>query len=261
MKKTILGSIVAGTVLAMTALSAQAQDTVRMGFAAEPYPPFASPDSAGNWVGWEVELMEAVCAEMKANCELVPVAWDGIIPALLEKKIDVIWASMSITEERKQQISFTDKYYNTPAHFIGPKSSDIKPDPANPDSVAGKIIGVQTSTIHANYAEKAFGSAAEVKLYDTQDNANADLVAGGVDLILADSIALDAFMKSDQGKDMEVKLVAPDDPIFGEGVGGGLRKEDTALRDKINTAIKAVRENGKYDEISKKYFDFDIYGG
>jgi polar amino acid transport system substrate-binding protein len=270
MKKTILGSIVAGAVMALATFSAHAEDTIKFGVAAEPYPPFTSPDASGKWVGWEVDLMDAVCAEMKAKCEIVPVAWDGIIPALQAKKFDVIWSSMSITPERKQQIDFTDKYYQTPAVLIGPKSDTTKigivdnPEAAgrkiiDPASVKGKTVGAQIQTIHANYVKK-YLTESDVKLYDTQDNCNADLVAGRIDYVIADSIALDAFLKSDQGKDMEVKATIPSDPIFGDGVGGGLRKDDTALKEKLNAALKAVHASGKYDEITKKYFNFDIYG-
>jgi polar amino acid transport system substrate-binding protein len=259
MKKLFAGSLIAA-VLAFAGFAAQAQDTIKFGVAAEPYPPFSSKDASGTWVGFEIDLMDAVCAELQAKCELVEVAWDGIIPALQEKKFDVIWSSMSITDERRQVIDFTDKYYNTPAHIIGPKALDVTIDFANPDSLSGKIIGVQVSTIHYNFIEKYFGSAAEIKTYDTQDNANADLAAGRVDLVMADSIALDPFLKSDAGKDFEVKAVAPDDPLLGYGVGGGMRKEDDDLEAKLNGAIKAVRASGKYDEIAKKYFSFDIYG-
>jgi polar amino acid transport system substrate-binding protein len=176
---------------------------------------------------------------------------------LQEKKIDVIWSSMSITDKRKQVIDFTEMYYDTPAVFVAAKSSDIQ---ISKDGLKGKIIGVQTSTTHADYAAKEYGDVAEVKIYDTQDNANADLVAGRVDVLLADAIALDAFIKSDQGKDYEVKAQAPDDPIFGAGVGGGLRKEDDELEGKLNAAIDALLANGTYNEIAKKYFDFDISG-
>ena len=262
---------VAGMLVAAQGTPSHADDVIKFGFAQEPYPPFASQDSSGRWVGFEVDLMDAVCEQLKAKCQLVPIAWDGIIPALQEKKIDVIWASMSITDERKKVIDFTDHYYNTPAEIIGPKGDGIKigvvdnPDGkggkiANPADVKGKIFGVQTSTIHANYVQKYFGKDAEIKVYDTQDNADADLSAGRIDLALADSIALADFLKSDAGKDMEVKLVVPADPIFGDGVGGGVRKGDDALRTKLNEGIKGVRDSGKYNEIAKKYFDFDVYG-
>jgi polar amino acid transport system substrate-binding protein len=91
---------------------------------------------------------------------------------------------------------------------------------------------------------------------------NADLVAGRLDLEMADAIVLNGFLKTDQGKDFEVKAMPPgDDPVvFGYGVGGGVRKTDTALKEKLNKAIAAIRANGTYDAIAKKYLDFDVYG-
>jgi polar amino acid transport system substrate-binding protein len=239
------------------AVSAMAEQ-VKLGFAAEPYPPFTSLDASGKWVGWEVEFAEAVCKEAKLDCVITPVAWDGIIPALTSKKIDMIVGSMSITEERMKTIDFSDKYYNTPTGIIGPK--DQKFD-ATPASLAGKIVGVQVSTVHADYAKKHFTEAAEIKEYQTQDEANQDLAAGRIDAVQADAIALDAFLKSEAGACCEHKGNVADDPaVLGLGVGIGVRKEDTALKDKLNAAIKAIRANGTYDTFSKKYFDFNIYG-
>ncbi len=233
---------------------------IRFGIPAEPYPPFASKDASGKWVGWEIDLMDAVCAEMKARCELVEVAWDGIIPALLEKKIDVIWL-MWPYDDSEVRIDFTNKYYSVPAAFIGPKSKSIAIDINNPASMTGKIIGVQAGSLYDDYAHKVFGSAATVKLYETQENANADLIAGKVDVVLIDWNGFNSLMELDQGGDMEVKLRIPTDLIFSKGARGGLRKGDVALKDRLNAAIDAIRANGEYDEISKKYFDFDIYGG
>jgi polar amino acid transport system substrate-binding protein len=260
MKKFVLGGIVLSAMLALTTFAARADDTIRFGVAAEPYPPFTSKDASGKWVGFEVDLMDAVCANLKVKCEIVEVAWDGIIPALQANKFDVIWSSMSITAKRKETIDFTDKYYQTPAVIIGPKSASFNIDNKNPDSLKGKIVGVQTSTIHAQYVQKYFGAAATVKVYDTQDNVNADLVAGRVDCVMADSIALADFLKTDAGKDYEVKWTAPADPILGDGVGGGILKTNTALKEELNAAIAAVRASGQYDTIAKKYFDFNVYG-
>jgi polar amino acid transport system substrate-binding protein len=263
MKKSVLGSLVLAALLALTGFAARAQDTVRFGVAAEPYPPFESKDASGKWVGFEIDLMDAVCAEIKANCSIVEVAWDGIIPALQANKFDVIWSSMLITDKRKETIDFTDKYYRTPAEIIGPKSVAYNIDFKNPDSLKGKIVGVQTNTAHARFMTKYFGNAITLKIYDTQDNVNADLVAGRLDLEMADAIVLDGFLKSDQGKDFEVKGKPPtDDPVvFGYGVGGGVRKTDSDLREKLNKAIAAIRANGTYEAIAKKYFNFDVYGG
>jgi polar amino acid transport system substrate-binding protein len=243
--------------LALGVGAVQAQE-IKVGFSPEAYPPFYSQDSSGNWGGWEVEIVQAICAEAKLTCTLTPIPWDGLIPALTSKKIDAIMNSMSITEERMKTIDFSDKYYNTPTAVIGPKDQTFD---ASPAGLKGKIIGVQVSTVHATYAKKHFTEAAEIKEYQTQDEANQDLIAGRIDATQADSIALDAFLK-DAGKDCcDLKgFVAPDLEVLGPGVGAGLRKDDTELKGKINAAIKAIRDNGKYAEITKKYFDFDVYG-
>ena len=257
--KTFLKTIAALGLLAAGASVASAQ-TVKVGFSPEAYPPFWSADASGKWGGWEVEIIQAICDEAKITCELTPIPWDGLIPALTTNKIDAIMNSMSITAERQQTIDFSDKYYNTPTAIIGPKSETFGSSPAD---LKGKIIGVQVSTVHAAYAKKHFTEAAEIKEYQTQDEANQDLAAGRVDAVQADAIALDGFLKSDQGAaccDLKGN-VAEDLEVLGPGVGAGVRKGDTELKGKIDAAIKAIRDNGKYQEITKKYFDFDVYGG
>lgn len=238
---------------AMMAGTSSAMADLKFGVAAEPYPPFSSKDASGQWVGWEIDVMNAVCAQMNEKCELVEVAWDGIIPALTSKQIDVIWSSMSITPERKQTIDFTNMYYNTPAVIIGAKTGDMD---ITPEHLKGKVIGAQVSTIHDKYVQKYYAPAgAEVKTYTTQDEANNDLAAGRLDYVQADSSALDAFLKTEQGAACcELKGMVKDDPeILGEGVGGGVRKEDTALKEKLNAAIAELAKAGKFDEITNKY--------
>jgi polar amino acid transport system substrate-binding protein len=234
-------------------------EPVKIGVAAEPYPPFTSPDAAGNWVGWEIDFMNAICKQAAIECVVTPTAWDGIIPALTAGQIDVIMSSMSITAERAQTIDFSDKYYNTPAMVMVAKDSTITPDAAG---LTGKIVGVQVSTTHADYTAKYFAPvAAEVKTYQTQDEANQDLAAGRLDAVMADSIALQAFLDSETGKACckSAGNVKNDPAILGAGVGFGLRKGDPLLA-KLNDAIKAIRADGTYDTITKAYFPFDVYG-
>lgn len=249
---------IAAAAIGLAAGSAHAQE-VKIGFSPEAYPPFWSQEASGEWGGWEVEIINAICAEQNLTCTLTPIPWDGLIPALTSKKIDAIMNSMSITDERKKTIDFSDKYYNTPTAVAGPKGEDFD---ATPEGLKGKIIGVQVSTVHATYAKKHFTEAAEIKEYQTQDEANQDLAAGRIDATQADSIALDEFIKSEAGQaccDMK-GYVAPDIEVLGPGVGAGLRKDDAALKDKINAGIQGIRDNGTYAEITKKYFDFDVYG-
>lgn len=253
MKKLVLTA----SALALLAGTAMA-DPVRVGIAAEPYPPFASPDAAGNWVGWEVEIIAAVCAAAELECEITPTAWDGIIPALVSGRIDAIMASMSITEDRLQTIDFSDPYYNTPTVIVGQR--DIQMD-ATPEGLAGRVIGVQVSTIHQTYAQTYFEAASELRTYQTQDEANQDLAAGRIDATQADSLALDEFLATEAGACCEVKgVVAMDESILGLGVGVGVRKGDDALREAFNRGIAAILADGTYDRISAGYFATSIYG-
>ena len=193
---TALKKLVLVAVLIVFSAGLASAQTVRVGVAAEPYPPFTTPDASGNWSGWEIEIMEALCEEAKLDCVITPTAWDGIIPALTSKKIDMIIASMSITAERMKSIDFSDKYYNTPTAVIGSKRMTFD---ATPEGLKGKYLGVQIATIHKVYAEKYF-TGAKIKEYQTQDEVNQDLVAGRIDATQADSLALADFLETAEGK-------------------------------------------------------------
>jgi polar amino acid transport system substrate-binding protein len=177
-------------------------------------------------------------------------------PALTAKQIDLIWASMLITTKRKETIDFTKMYYDTPPAMIGPKNGDKD---ISPEHLKGKTIGVQVSTGHERYASKYLvPKGIEMKTYAIQDEANNDLAAGRLDYVLANSSALYDFLESEPGKaccELKGMVEKPkDDPeIYGEGVGGGVRKEDTALKEKLNAAIDALAKKGTFEEITKKY--------
>ena len=250
--KTLMMAAAAALVLCAAGATTAKADLVFATDAA-PYPPFTSQNAAGEWEGWEYEVLMAICAEMNEKCTLIPIAWDGIIPALLEKKMDGIFGSMSITPERQKQINFSDVYYNTPSMVIGPKGGDKN---IAPEALKGKTIGSQASTTHANYVEKYFVPAGAVsKTYKGQDEANADLAAGRLDYVQADSITLFNFLATDEGKACceAYGMVPEDDAVLGPGVGVGLRKEDTALLEKLNTAIHAIGKKGIYDKLAEKY--------
>ncbi len=238
--------------------AAAAAETVKVGYSPEPYAPFWIQDASGKWGGFEVELIDALFKQMGREYELVPIAWDGLIPALQEKKIDAIMNSMSATEERKQVVDFSDKYYETTVSFFAKKGEPFDYSEAG---LKGKVIGAQTATAHLTWRQQKWGNVAEIKLYDTQDNADADLAAGRIDYGLADTVyTAEGFLKSDAGKDYELKGDPISDPLIGGDVGAAMRKGDPLLGD-VNAAIKALRENGAYKAINDKYFAFDVYGG
>jgi polar amino acid transport system substrate-binding protein len=249
----------AALAVAATGLASGQEQQVKVGFSPEAYPPFYSADASGNWGGWEVEIVHAICAEAKLDCVLTPIPWDGLIPALTTGKIDAIMNSMSITDERKKTIDFSDKYYNTPTVIITAKGSGLTPDNAG---MAGKIIGVQVSTVHEAYAQKHFTDASEIKTYQTTDEGFQDLAAGRIDASQADSIAIDAFLASEAGQACceSIGAVADDPAVLGLGVGVGLRKGEDELKAKFNAAIAKVVADGTYEEVSKPYFSSSIFG-
>lgn len=246
--------------LAMTMLvasSAFGQQALRFGTEGA-YPPFNYKTPDGKLAGFDIELGDAICAEMKATCEWSVQDFDGSIPALEAGKFDAIF-NITITEERAQRVDFTHKYYQTPPALVVPKDSTLAG--GSPDDLKGKAIGVQNGTIHANFATDEY-SGSEVKSYPSGDEARADLVAGRVDAVMDGSVILTEWLKSDAGACCKLlATLTPDPAVHGPGVGIALPKGSKELADKLNAAIDALRANGKYKEINDKYFPFDVYGG
>ncbi|GLK70323.1 ABC transporter substrate-binding protein [Ancylobacter dichloromethanicus] len=249
----------AALLVAAMAGSASAKEwkTVRIGTEGA-YPPFNYIEN-GELKGFDIDIAKALCAKMKVECTFTAQDWDGIIPALLAGKYDAIVASMSITEERQQQINFSKKYYNTPATFVVPKDSPITE--TSPEALKGKVLGAQGSTIHSNYLEDVYAKAgAEVKLYGKQDEANLDLANGRLDAVLADKVVLLEWLGTDEGKCCKFTGAEYKDPkYFGEGVGVGIRKDDTDLVAMFNKAIDEIVADGTYKTINDKYFPFSVY--
>ncbi|MET1079633.1 MAG: ABC transporter substrate-binding protein [Pseudomonas sp.] len=230
---------------------ANAADKLKIGTEGA-YPPFNLIDSSGQVGGFDVEIAQALCAKMKAECEVVTSDWDGIIPALNAKKFDFLAASMSITEERKAAVDFTDAYYTNKLQFIAPKANELKVDKAG---LKGKVIGAQRATIAGTWLEDNMAGVVDIKLYDTQENAYLDLASGRLDGVLADKFVNWEWLKSETGKAFEFK----GEPVFdNDKIGIAVRKGDP-LREKLNTALKDIVADGTYKKINDKYFPFSIY--
>ena len=215
------------------------------------YPPFNNKNASGQVVGFDYDIAMALCAKMKAECEVVTSDWDGIIPALNAKKYDFIVSSLSITDERKNAVDFTDPYYSNKQQFVAKKGVDFKTDI---ESLKSKKLGTQRSTQAATWLEDNVGG--DISLYDTQENAYLDLSSGRVDALLADKYAIFGWLKDDPaGKDYEFK----GNPINEDDkVGIALRKGENDLRTKLNVALKEIKEDGTYKKINDKYFPFSI---
>lgn len=254
--KTLTRAAVAALALATMGTSAIADDiTIRWGTEAG-YKPFMFKDSDGKLVGFDYEIGEAICAELKATCTWVEQDWDGIIPGLMAKKYDAILASMTDTPDRRRAVDFTEKYYSVPVRFVGREDAGFE----TVNDLAGKTVGVQRGTTQATFLREKHPDVV-VKDYPTTEEVWLDLAAGRVDATIATTLVItDGFLNTDAGKGFA--MFGPDysDPDYFGVTAIAIRKGDDTLREAINGAIKDLRASGKYQEINAKFFPVDIYG-
>ena len=243
-----------------TAALAQAPDwaKIRIGVKAN-YPPFSQMAPDGKFSGFDIDIANAICAQIKAECTLVSQEWDGMMPALNAKKFDMIVASMSITEDRKKAADFSDSYYDIPSAWIA-KAGSFKD--VNAAALKGKKIIVTRNTPRAKFVQENFKDS-EVLLVAKEAEVTMELAAGRGDIGFGSSLAATAaFLKSPEGKTY-AKAGAPitlGGAAQGGGVGMAMRKGEDSLRTKVNAALKAITANGVYKNINDKYFDVNIRG-
>ena len=257
---------------------AQAKDwkTVVIGMEGA-YEPYNLTDASGKIVGFEPDLVLDLCKRMKVECKIIAQDWDGMIPGLQAGKFDVIMDGMSITDERKKSIDFSNPYSLMPGAFAAAKSSafaklpdagkvfNFNKDPKGSDAalqalraaLKGKTIGVQVSTTHATFADKHLKDVATVKEYKTVDDRDLDLKAGRIDIVLDDLTALKSMLEKDDAKDFT--LVGPEfnGGDFGVGSGMGIRQSDKDLTEKFNKALAAAFSDGSVKKYSLEWFKFD----
>ena len=249
-------------------------DKIRIGTEGA-YPPWNSKDASGKLIGFEVELAWTLCRYIGQQCEIVEQDWDGMIPALIMRKFDAIMAGMSITDERKKAINFSQGYADEVASLavmkgsnlegmqtseginLTKKSGAVKKDLKTvTQALAGKTVCVQTATIHQNFLESGDVGKVNVRTYKTQDEVNLDLASGRCDVALAAAVAFTDYAEKSK---KPVVLVGPtfSGGAFGNGVGVGIRKDDTELLKAFNSAINKARKNGDISRIATKWFGFD----
>ncbi|MGV2099917.1 MULTISPECIES: lysine/arginine/ornithine ABC transporter substrate-binding protein [unclassified Rhizobium] len=257
MNRTIAAAAFAALgLLGLSASSAFAQEKLTIATEGA-YPPFNFKQADGTLAGFDVDIAKALCDNMKVECKIVAQDWDGIIPGLLAHHYDAIVASMSITEERKKKIAFTDPYYHTAGALAVLKSAPLAGN--TPDDLKGKTLGVQSSSTFSTLIEDKYKDA-DVRQYGTVDEALLDLVAGRVDAVMADKITLTEWFKK-SGNDCcqlagnDIK----DSHYLGDGVGIGIRQAEPDLQAKLNKALANIVADGTYKTINAKYFPFSIY--
>ncbi len=258
-RKMFIATSLAAALLAPFAAQAQAPGWAKVRIGVEGnYPPFSRLGADGKLSGFDIDIANAICAELKAECTLVQQEWDGMMPALNAKKFDMIVASMTISEERKRMADFSDPYYDVPSRWVA-KAGAFKDHSAA--SLKGKKIIVLRNSPRAKFVAESYKDS-EILLVAKESDVYLELAAGRGDIGFGSSVvSAEAFLKQPQGKGFEqvgplVRLGSGVDA----GVGIAMRKGENELREKVNAALKAIKANGTYKALNAKYFDFDISG-
>lgn len=245
-------SLVWAAVLWLLAAGGAAAETIRVGITSD-YPPFNFLDADQVLAGFDVDITNALCARMAAECSFVVMDWNELIPALLDRRCDAIVASMSVTEERLQRVAFTNRYYRTAMQFVARRGFDA---PITPEGLRGRRVSYSQGTRADTYVNAHFGTSVTAVPFVTEDEVNGALIRGDADLILADSLVMWPFLRSPAGQPFQFVGT----PIYGdEEVAIALRKEDTDLLRRFNRALTIIRTDGTHQAINAKYFPFDIY--
>ena len=256
MRPVMTGILGLAACLMASAAIAKDWTTVRIGMDAT-YPPFESVESSGKIVGFEVDYANALCAKMKVTCTFQNQDWDGVIPALLSSKFDVIFSSMNMTPARAQRVLFSDMYYATSPVWVTTAAN--KSDDTTEAALKGKAVGTQSSTVFANYLEKGY-KAVNTKLYPGGDEPFLDLASGRIDYVVGDILVAEKFIEKNPGCCRVVKTIDRSPDVFGPGVGAAFRPDDKDLAAMFNKAIAEADADGTFKTIAAKYFKIDIRG-
>jgi octopine/nopaline transport system substrate-binding protein len=271
---------IVGGVVASTGALAQDKTWETVRIASEgAYAPwnFTSPD--GKLIGYEIDLAHELCKRMRVKCEIVAQDWDGMLPALNAGKFDAIMASMAVTPDREKVATFSAPYTKSPNGFMALQGTpvaealgsgtafNLRKDPQGAEAgvkamapvLKGKVLGVQGSTTAALFADAYLKNVMTVREYKTVDQHNLDLVAGRIDLVMANTTVLSKELQRPELKG--AKLVGP---TFIEGVLGSgtanvaMRKGDAGLKALFDKAIAEVNADGTNKKLTEQWFGLDI---
>ena len=259
MKKAFLA--LSALTLCMAAGSVLAKEYKELRFGVDPsYAPFESKAADGSLVGFDIDLGNAICAELKVKCKWVESDFDGMVPGLKANKFDGVISSMTVTPAREKVIDFSNELFSGPTSLVYKKGSGLSADTA---SLKGKTVGYEQGTIQEAYAKAVLDKAGvKTQAYANQDQVYADLISGRLDASVQDMLQAElGFMKSPQGAGYEISA-AIDDPLLPSKTAVGINKGNQALQTLLNKGIKALHDDGTYAKIQQKHFgDLNLYSG
>lgn len=262
--KTIKLAFLASCLFALPLMSsAQAEDGVLTVGTEGDAPQFSMADANGNVTGYDADVANAICKEMKVKCKFVVQSFSTLIPSIDTDRFDVIISGLGITEERKKKIDYSIPYGSAPQYFAVAKDSPVAAMTSLPEvlkALSGKSVGVVNGTTYARYIAKNIPTA-DLKTYDSTTQLTADFAAGRLDAAFGDGPTWADFLKAPDGANftrVEIKIRSIDDPTtLGQGMGVGLRKGNAELKAKLDKAICTLINSGTMSKASQVWFNDD----
>ncbi|MGF1909528.1 lysine/arginine/ornithine ABC transporter substrate-binding protein [Vibrio kasasachensis] len=242
MKKILLASLIG-----VVSTHALAQEEIKFVMEAT-YPPFEYMDESNQIQGFDVDLANALCEEMKAKCTFHNQAFDSLIPALKFKRYDAAISAMDITDARLEQVSFSNAYYDNAAAFIA-----LEGKVADQAALEGKRVGVQNGSTHQSFLMDQMPGVTTVP-YSSYQDAFIDMKNGRIDSVFGDNAVVAEWFKDTDNKLAYIGENITNAKYFGNGFGIAVNKDNQALVEKLNKALVAVTGNGTYQDIHTKYF-------
>lgn len=211
-----------------------------------PYEPFEfeGGDNESGYTGFDIDLLDEVAGQMGLEIAVTDVEFDGILGNLAADNCDVVASAVTITEERSQEVDFTEPYFDSEQSLLVKKDAGV----ADLAALAGKQIGVQSDTTGQTYAEENTPEGAEVRAFDGADSLFAALESGAIDAILQD-FPVNAYRATQDDSVEVVETYATD-----EQYGFAVKKDNAELLTALDEGLAAVREAGTYDELFESYF-------
>jgi len=212
------------------------------------YPPFEYIDETGKIKGFDIEIAQAICQQMKASCQFDNQAFNSLLPSLALGKFDAIISALGITKEREQQVAFSNSYYTPSGSFTALTTRKY-----TLNDLQGKTIGVQIGSTYEKYLNDNYGDHITIKTYASIQDALLDLKSERIDMVLADTPIIQTWIKQDRSYSIVDKPISNAN-YFGTGYGIAVRHDNQALQQAVNAALAAIKSNGTYTKIAKKYF-------
>lgn len=218
-----------------------------------PYKPFEFRNAEGNPAGFDIDLGNALCAQAALSCDWNEQSWESLLPSLMTRKADAIMSGMTISDDRKEQVLFSDPYLIQPSGWFAAVEYPLHE--VTSDALRAQRIGVLRGSSQDLYATNLYGSKNTVRRYASADDVVNDMLAGRVDIALFDyPTGQSSLLEANPGRFRLVGAKIRDERYFNDGFGIAFKKRDQALAARFNQALSELKESGTYQALVDKYF-------